>query len=194
MALTGEDILALIKKQPIGFACGAVAVACGVLFYFRSDKITTTQQLNVQRAGEAAKILSNVRNSASLPDQVSALQAAGKELESRVVRAGELATNLQYFYKLEAETGVKLVDARPGAVSAPAKGAPKTAFIGVPFTVTAEGGFTQVFNFIQRLENGPLFCRFNTVALSKVLGGGSDGAPATDRISVNISLEFLGQP
>lgn len=184
MALTNEDILVLIKKQPIGFVCAVVAAACGLLYYFHSDTIEQNRRINEQRSAEAANMLTNVKNSANLPEQVAALQAAGKELQARAVHSSELAINLQYFYKLEAETEVKLVDARQSSV--PQKNVGKTTFIGVPFTVTVEGDFKQVFDFLQRLENGRVFCRINTFTINK--------AGAGDRISVNISLDLLGQP
>ena len=191
MALTGEDILALMKKQPIGFACGAIAVACGVLYYFRGDKIEVNQKAYEQKSAEAAKILTNVTNSANLHEQVAALQAAVKELEARAVRAGALVVNQGYFYKLEAETGVKLMDVRPGAIP---KAAQKTAFIGVPFSVAVQGNFKQVLAFLQHLENGPDFCRLKNINFSKAGGAAEFSASGGDTLTLTLSLDLLGLP
>jgi hypothetical protein len=114
--MTGADLLALIKKQPIAFACAFVALACGVLFYFRSDALDEARQHFEAKDTEAKKMEVNVRHLAGLPEDTSQVQEAGRQFESRLVRAGQLATNLQFFYRIESETGVKLLDVRPRPV------------------------------------------------------------------------------
>lgn len=37
--MTGADLIALIKKQPIAFACGLVVAVCGLLLYFRGEAV-----------------------------------------------------------------------------------------------------------------------------------------------------------
>jgi len=189
--MTSADLLAMIKKQPIGFASGVICLVCAGLLYFRGNKIEEYRVEYEAKSAEATTMLANVRNSEKLPTQVAEIQVLAKEMEGRLVKAGQLAVNLQYFYKLEAETEVKLVDVRQGNL--PRGG--KAAYAGIPFSVTVQGSFKQVFAFLQKLENGPHFCRFTAVVFSKQ-GGGEASRASTDTASVNVSLnlELLGVP
>jgi hypothetical protein len=184
--MNSADLSANLKKHPIGVACALVSVACGILLYVRSSNIADSQRLNEERTAEANKMINNVRNSAGLAEQVAEVEGQRKELEGRLMKAGQLAVNLQYFYKLEAETEVKLVDVRQGNTPRNAK----TQYIGVPFVVTIQGSFANVAGFLNRLQNGPHFCRINTATFNKT---GGDNPGATD-MSLSLSLEILGQP
>jgi hypothetical protein len=171
-----------------------VVVACGLLYYFCGDWTEERQKALEQKSAEASKILTNVKNSANLVEQMTAIQAAAKELDARAVRAGALVVNQGYFYKLEAETGVKLMDVRPGTLLPPGKAAQKTNFVGVPFTISVQGSFKQVMSFLQHLENGTNFCRFKNINFTKVGAATETGAPVTDTMALSITLELLGLP
>lgn len=193
--MTSADLLATLKKHPIGFVCGFMALACGAWTYFRGTDIDTLKATFEQKSGEASKMMTNVRNAEKLAQHVEEMQAISKEVTSRLIRPGQLAVNLQYFYKLEADTGVKLNDVRqaPLAKSAAAKA---TLFVPVGYNVSLQGSFSQVMQFVQRLETGPHFSRFNNVNVSKVGGQTGEGAVsvAPDAMNVTINLELLGQP
>jgi len=189
--MTSADLIASFKKQPIGFSCGALCLIIGALLYIRSDKIDENQAEFEARSAERSKILANVRNSENLPKQLAELQALSKEMEGRLIHAGQLAVNLQYFYKLEAENEVKLIDIRQGN---PPKGS-KSLYVGIPYTVSVQGSFKQVVAFLQRLENGPHFCHFSSVAFNKAGGNTTDAAGAvTGTMTLNLTLELLGLP
>lgn len=190
--MTSAELLATIKKQPIGFACGVICVICGALLYFRSDKIDDSKAEYEAKSTEAANILANVLNSEKLPAQVAEIQALSKEMDGRLIRAGQLAGNLQYFYKLEAETEVKLLDVRQ---STPPKGG-KSLYTGIPFNVAVQGSFKQVVAFLQKLENGPHFCHFSTLNFTKSAGGTGAGGSAGDLpgLTLTMNLELLGVP
>jgi Tfp pilus assembly protein PilO len=181
--MTTADLVALVKKHPIGFGCLLVSLICGVLLYLRSGNIAASQAELEASSADAAKMMANVRNSKGLPEQVAEIQAQTKELESRLMKAGQLAVNLQYFYKLETENEVKLVDVRQNAFP---RGL-KTMYGGVPFNVTVQGSFTHVTNFMNRLQNGRHFCRIITSNYTKVQDNTGD-------ISLSLNLELLGQP
>jgi Tfp pilus assembly protein PilO len=185
--MNSSSIIATIKKYPTGFACGAICLVAAVLIYFTTSTIDEKQAEYEAKAAEAARILANVRNSNGLPEQVAEIQALTKEMDSRLVRAGQLAVNLQYFYKLEAENEVKLGDVRQNGL--PATRATKNLYLGVPYNVSVTGGYKQVMAFLYRLEAGRHFCRFNTVSIAKSPGG----IPA-DAMSLSLSIELLGTP
>jgi Tfp pilus assembly protein PilO len=190
--MTTADLLAMLKKQPVGVACGLISLICAALLYFRSDKIDEYRAENEAKSAEATKILANVRNSEKLAAQVTEIQALSKELDGRLIHAGQLAANLQYFYKLEAETEVKLIDVRQG--NPPKAG--KTLYTAIPFSVAVQGSFKQVMAFLQKLENGPHFCHFTSVNFGRSVASseaGKAGADATGT-TLSLNLELLGVP
>lgn len=189
--MTAADLIARFKKQPIGFACGLICVLCAGWLYFRSGEIEIRQAEYEAKSAEAAKVGSNVSISKNLPEQVTELQTATKELESRLVKNGQLAVNLQYFYKLEAENEVKLLDVRQNALPRTAK----TGYVGIPYNVNVQGPYKNVMTFLQRLEKGRHFCRINNATFTKTAGA-SDGSlqGAASGMTLTLTLELLGLP
>jgi Tfp pilus assembly protein PilO len=187
--MTGADLLALAKKQPIGVVCGLVCLVCAALLYFRSDKIGEARQLLEQKTKEDQKVVANVRNAAGLPQHLEEMQAVAKQLDSRLVRASQLALNQQFFYRLESETGVKLIDVRQNALPAARPGAAKTLYAAIAFNISIQGTFKQVMDFLEHLEKGAHLARFNNINFSK-----TDAASASDTMVVTFAIELLGTP
>lgn len=193
--MTSAELVTQIKKQPVGFLCGLVVVTCLAWSYYRGDEIGLRQADYDAKAAEAAKVSTNVRNGEKLSLHVEEITALAKEVNGRLLRVSQLAVNLQYFYKLEAETQVKLIDVRQGQL-AKAANAKAATFSPIPFTVSLQGSFPQVMKFVQRLEAGPYFCRFNNISFNKVEGQGaeSDTGAIVGAMNVTMNLELLGQP
>ena len=188
--MSTDELIALCKKQPIGFGCGLLCIILGVAIYYRSGKIAENQAEYEAKSAEAAAIMANVGNSKNLAEQVAEIQALTKELESRLVGAGQLAINQQYFYKLEAENEVKLMDVRQGNFNRSGK----ANYAGIPFTVSVQGTYKQIMAFLQKLENGRYFCRFNGVTFSKMAGASESSTFGAAGMTLTINLELLGVP
>jgi hypothetical protein len=189
--MTSAEIIARIKKQPVGFACVLISLLCGGWLYFRSGDLDKQQAEYEARSAEAANFSSNVTLAKNLPEQVGEMQALTKEMEGRLVREGQLAVNLQYFYKLEAENEVKLVDVKQN--TRPKSG--KVTYSGIPYSVNVQGPYKNVMAFLQRLEKGRHFCRIYSAGFSKSAGGSDASAQSTDTgITLALSIELLGQP
>lgn len=189
--MNSAELTAIFKKQPIGFSGAGLGLILAGLLYFRSDQIAENQAIADAKAAEAAQMLSNTRHAEGLTKQVDQMQAFGKEVEDRLVRSGQLGINLQYFYKLEAENEVKLLDVRQGLPSKASKG----LYVGIPYTLSVQGSFKQVGAFLQHLENGPHFCRFTTATYSKSASASVDApSGAVGGVTLNLTLELLGLP
>ncbi len=188
--MTFADIIARVKKQPVGFAFGLICLLSGGWLYFRSGEIDKLQADYEAKSSERAIIVSNVGIAKNLPEQVTEMQGFTKELEGRLVRAGQLAVNLQYFYKLEAENEVKLLDVRQNPIPKSAKG----PFVGIPYNVNVQGSYKQVMAFLQRLENGRHYCRITTATFTKSSGASEGPQQSSMGMTLALSLELLGQP
>lgn len=191
--MTGADLAALLRKQPFASVCVFIALASAVAIYFRADAVSEAQAAYQAREDEAQKMELNVRHLAGLAEQTAELQESARQLEARVVRSSQLANNLQLFYRLENETGVRLLDSRQGNLPTPRSGAPRGLYVPVPFTVAAQGTFAQVHAFLHRLESAPHFLRLSQVTLTKLDAGRTDGL-STGQMSVSLNVEMLGTP
>lgn len=184
--MTNEEVIAFVRKNPVSIGCGVLSLVLAGLSYWRSGQVPDSEAELTQKSGEGERYAANLKNANLLKEQHEALVAANKAIDARIIRASQLGKNLQYFYKLESETGVKLTtDPRQSQPSA--KKEAKAAYIFVPYTLSVQGDLSQLLNFIRRLENGTHFCRILTITLS---AAGDRNAPLT----LSVSLELLGLP
>jgi hypothetical protein len=185
--MNAQDLLQFIKRNPVGISCLVLALGLGGWIYYRSDAGPALEEELRRRQGDAQRLENNVKYSAQLKEQLASLQASAKEIDSRIVRAGQVGANTQFFYQLESETAVKLKDLRPAAVVPPAKGA-KSPFVPVGFMVSADGSYVQLLEFLRRIESGPRYARIVSASLS--------GSLADRRVPLTLSLsvELLGLP
>ena len=187
-----EQLVTSLKANPISVACGALALALAVGIYFRSDHVPDSEALLEQKASFGERLDANLKNGVQLADQLAAITAARKEVEARLIRPDELAKNLQFFYKLEADTGTKLIDSRQAQVTSGKPGAKaKTTYAGVGFAVSVRGDYVRLLDFLRRLESGQRFCRVLTATVTNI--GGSDKERGNE-LTLTLSLELLGQP
>ena len=103
-------------------------------------------------------------------------------IQANLIREGELAENLGYFYQLETLSKARLtqlsqLSSQPAAADAP--------FIAIPFSIRATGSYRQVMRFLHELESGPRLCRVTSYGLS----GEGDA-----RVQLDLSIEMLGRP
>ncbi len=185
--MTNEEALQFIRRNPVGVVCFVLALVLGGWTYYRSDAGPALEEELKRRQADAVRLENNVKYSAQLKEQLDALQAAAKQIDARVVRAGQVGANMQFFYQLESETGVKLKDLRPAAVAPPAKGA-KSPFVPVGFSLSADGSYVQLLNLLRRIESGPRYARIVSASLSGSL------ADRRSPLTLSLSVELLGLP
>ena len=179
--MTTPELMAVVKKNPIPFACGILSLALAVAIYFRSDAIPDTMTELDERSGQAHRYALNITNGVQLKEQLEAITAANKDIEARLIHASQLGINQQFFYKLEADSGVKLTDVRQLTRPAATGG----TFQPIGFALTVQGDFPSVINFLQTLESGTHFCR----VLSATCTGGRTGP-----VTLVLNIDLLGRP
>jgi len=190
--MAAEQLVATLKANPISVACGALALALGVGIYFRGDKVPESEAILDQKATLGERIAANLKNGVQLDEQFAAIAAARQQIEARLVHPDELAKNLQFFYKLEADTGVKLIDLRQNIVQPLKPGTKlKTFYIGVSYAVAVRGDYSRLLDFLRQLECGQRFCR---VMSATVAVSGVTEKDRANELTLNLGLELLGQP
>jgi hypothetical protein len=189
--ISNEQVTTFVKDNPVAVACAALAIVLGVGIYFRGNNIPEAERLLDEKSSLGQRIDANIKNGVQLPEQLAAITAARQEIEERLVHPDELAKNQQYFYKLEADTGIKLVDLRQNPMPKIVAKGPKMNYVPVGYSVVVRGDYAKLLDFLRRLESGQRFCRVATANLN--LGGASDKDRAGD-LTVSLGLELLGQP
>ncbi len=178
MSFDTKALVSLVTKNPTLAACIVVGLGLAVTIYARSG-FGEGQQLELdQKAAEGKRYHANLTNSVQLPDELQAVAEANRMVRQRAINPSDLAKNLQYFYRIEAETGVKFIDLRQvGSGSA-------SIYIPVNYTMSVSGGFSQIITFLRNLEHGAHFYRLNSMTASETGG--------TTLVILNIDL--LGKP
>jgi len=185
--MTGQKLLELIRKNLLCVICVAISLVLGGAIYLRSGLVSDAEKSLADRSAEGERLQANVENSAQLKEQYAALVAANQTIQYRLIRQGELAENLQHFYKLEADTSTKLTELRQTGIPAVKKDAPKTIFAPIGFTVSVQGDYPTVIDFLRRVENGSPYCRILTATLSP-----ATPSDRTGPVGLTLDLQFLG--
>lgn len=183
--MTSQDLSAAVKKNPISATCAVLIVALLLVLYIRGGAQAEAEADLVEKAAKGERYAANMRNAAELEEQLNVVTAANKEIASRAVRIDQLGTNSQYFYKLEGDTGVKLIDFRQTTQSVPKA---KTTFIPVGFSVSVQGELAQILQFLRLIESGAHYSRVLSASIS------GNTATRSGPLTMTLSLELLGTP
>jgi len=186
MAISNEQVVALLKKNPIITGCAIVSILLVGAIFYRADAIPLAQDELDKTTAEAARYEANLKNASQLEDQYQNLVASTAQIEARMLRVDALAINQQYFYKLASETGVALKD--------PSQGKPSGkygTFVALPYTLTLEGSLAQVLTFLRRLESGEHFARTMSASLAPSGKEFSEKEGVNSPLYLTVSMELL---
>jgi hypothetical protein len=179
-----------IKKYPVGTCAAILALVMSGALVVRHMGLSEMQTAYDNTATEGQRLAANISHAGQLDEQLKALEEANKTISGRLVNPPDLAINLQYFYKLEADTGVKLLDTHPVDAKGAAKSAAKGVYTPVQYIVTLQGSYLRTLTFLRRLEHGVFFCRVIggtcTQAQSEQDKGGGD-------TTMSLTVELLGR-
>lgn len=186
-SLTTQDLVAGLKKHPVSFAAGLLVVLLGAAIYFRGGLVPELQATLEEKSALGQKQQANLRFSAQLDEQLVTLEAAVAEINARAITPAALASNLQYFYRMEAEHGFKILDLRQGNL--PALPATRPNYIKVPFTLAVEGTYASLLALLRDLEQGRHFARVEIANLAA-----AQGQDRRSVLALTLNLELLARP
>lgn len=177
--MKAEIIKESAKKYPIIAVCVIATVVLFGFLYFRggllSEQRTAVESLSL----ESNRYNQNIANAAQLQAQVKFLVDANRAAMERSLSAAVPAQNIQYFYRLESEVGLKNIKLNYGTHNVPSSGKSYAPF---PHEVSLDGTFVQAITFLHQLEQGAYFCRVRRAALS--LNG--------ERVTLHLNFDLLG--
>jgi hypothetical protein len=185
--MSNEELIAFLRKNVISVSCVIASLLIGLTLYYRSDNLPEADKVLGERQKEGELLAANIEDSADLTEQHAAIVEANQAIADRMIHIGQLAENLQYFYKLESDTSTKLSDPHQLPWNPPAKNAAKTSFTGIGFTLTAQGQYGQLLDLLRKLESGEHYCRVLSCSL-RPLSTETRGGP----LLMTLSLELMG--
>jgi Tfp pilus assembly protein PilO len=192
MAIQTQDLVSFLKKHPVGLVCTILALILGGVGNYRSSGIGDLEMQLEEASRKGERLKNNLRYANRLDEQMAALTRASERISERTINPGALATNLQYFYRLESEYKLKLLDLRQGTPDARKT---QSAYLAVPYAVTVEGTYRQLIEFLRQLETGAHYIRFLAINVAPSRNAEPASALVTDPVIVlSLNLELLGRP
>jgi len=179
-----------IKKYPVGTGSAVLALLMSGALVMRYMELADAQAVYDDASAEGQKLTANISHAGQLDEQLKALEEANKAISARLVNPPDLAINLQYFYKLEADTGVKLLDTHPVDAKGSERSAVKGLYTPVQYTVTLRGGYVQTLTFLRKLEHGTFFCRVIGGTCAQAQSEQDKGGGDT---TMSLTIELLGR-
>ena len=183
MSLKSQNIVNACKRRPL--LCVCIVAGLGLLlgWYFRLGLVGETETALADRSTYLKKLKTNAIYATGIDQQIKSLKDVNQTLADAALREGELAKNQQLFLRLEAETGVKLVDLRPQPIPPAPKGAGSNSYVPIGFSITISGEYKQLITFMKRLDQGPTLGRIVNASIS-----GTASGPQT----MSLGVELLG--
>ena len=181
-----QTLVAFLKKHPIGVGCAVLALA-----FYRGGDLTALETLLEERTSEGDRLKNNLRYSADLEEHLATMNQAVATIEAKAINPGALATNLQFFYRLEQDLELTIIDIRQGVL----ENEPQTGeYLSVPYIVSVQGTYLQLLDFLQKLEQGERLVQFVSANFSPGRGPAAQRADPYDPLMVlTLDLVLLGR-
>lgn len=187
-------LLKFLKRHAFAAVCCALAIAMAVTYFIRVDLLEQARAETELLQKEAENMKRNLRNATGLKEHLADLNVLLSVVDARLVRPEDLASNLQYFYRLESETGAKILLLRQlTGTGAEAAATTKVLYRPIPYSLIVEGSFPQVMAFLTRLERG---AHFNRTRVFTAQRGAVDSGQGirSGTVVVNLNIELMGTP
>ncbi|MBK9992214.1 MAG: hypothetical protein IPP19_16185 [Verrucomicrobia bacterium] len=183
-----DSVKTLYKKSPVGFIATAVAIVLFAAYFYRHGALSEMQAHVEQRTADGQRQAANINFANQLDLQLQAIETANSTVSSRLINPNDLANNLQYFYKLESEAGVKLLNT-PRPASETVKSV-KGVYVPVQYAVSVQGSYKQVLTFLRKMEQGVYYCRVKGAVCSEAQ---KTNESAQAEVVLSLTVELLGR-
>lgn len=154
-----------VKKNPMLSVCSVGILLAAATAFVRSGLVPEGEAELEELKTTLTKLERNIANSAQLDAQVERLKKLNEEIKSNALVVGELARNQQYFFKLEADNKVKLLDVQQQGRPAPGRG-PAAAYFPLGFSVNASGGYDNLLQLMRQTEKTFVGGRISSAIIS----------------------------
>ena len=190
-----QTIIDILRRRVIVSASCMIIVGCAGVYFFHMDKKADLESEIEQLEIRMSTVLKNLKNSSGLEEDLVEADKRIEELDARLIDPLELATNYNYFFNLENETGVKLsglkqLEYKEETGNAKKRKSPKPTkdvYQKIRYHMKATGEYGQIVNFMRQLEGGESFYRLEKFRLARPRD------ESNKLLSMDLSLLILGK-
>jgi len=185
----------VFKRYPIAISAGGAFIIFAALAFIRSGSVDDLRSELSSRESEAARLADNVHNGQRLPAQLDEMEGLTRQISDRLSVPTDVAGNQQYFYKLEADSGVKLADLHQMPTGAKSAKTKYTQYSVVSYSTTVLGDFAHLVSFLRSLESGQKLSAVTgaDIMLSPTTKTQDDPGPSA-LLQMNLSVQLLATP
>lgn len=194
--MTFKGILHYLKKNYIVAFSGAIIFACLIVHFVRGEQITRLaadyDDLGIRRS----RILKNLKFAADIDRDLERLAAMQEELEARLFRPEDLASNQRYFYRIESMADVSLKSLQQILKPAPTgknskkarRKAEQASYQEIVYDMGVEGTFENVISFLRAIEGGEAIAYLEGFSMV-----GSKTGTGDPLVEMRMTVDVLGK-
>ena len=182
-----NTITTCFREYPTICVCVVLSVFLLAGVVVRSGNLSDARESLELASREGTRIDDNIKNSLNLSEHLDSLRAVSENVDARLIRPAELARNLQYFYRMESETGVRITALDQRSARSGGDDEEENVYLRVPYEMALSGEFGDVISFFHSVENGRHFARIRNFEIT--------GSQRTETTALNMTLniDLLGQ-
>lgn len=178
--------LALLRQFPIASIAGVIAIICAILIFIRGDQLPALEKQLSKQQDQLELFEKNKRNAVNIQEHLDTAKSITQSIEERLLILSNTTENLQYWWALEASTGVTLEVPRDSGSPKLEDNGPDFGPIALNFTIT--GPYDNVIDFLNRLAHDRFIIKYNGIQLNPIPSQGATHVKAT------VGMQALGKP
>lgn len=182
-----------IRQFPVLFVCGVVTPLALVLLIMRGPKAAEFDSRQASLDREWQNIQTNLERSAGLEKDIQQLESGLDEVQGRLMKVENVASNSEFFYNLERRTGVDFQAFSQGEASA-GEGLNLTMdelrnFSVIPYDIRLTGNLQEILNFLDTLDRQRFVIRLESLNLNRPQNLQTDANLLNGRIRCHVLAE-----
>jgi Tfp pilus assembly protein PilO len=175
--------IAVARRNPLSVLCASICIVCGCICVYIHSNMDWLELEHKQVTQESDLAVASLISGPSVRQELAASREVTRRIEDNLVVEDNLAENLWYFYKIEQQTKVHILEMRPlnSLVSDS-----KSLFRRIPFSIRASGTYEQTAAFLYAIETGPRLAYITSVNYRR-------NEPGSLSVILDVNLELLGK-
>ncbi|WP_309385536.1 hypothetical protein [Cerasicoccus frondis] len=181
--MNSQQILTKLKQYPLAAICVLIVIVMLALTYLRSSNLPNLNAEYDTLQEEADIISRNSSNAVDLAANLDELNKLVANVDSRLIDADSITANYRYFLAMGERSKIRYANDPPAAsYSAPAS---LKTYASAEFTsVSIQGSYENVLNYLYELRTGDYLMRVNSLSISP--------KPSSGKYEVVASLNISG--
>lgn len=163
-----------MRQYPVLFVCGGVVLLLLVLLFMRGPKVNQYDAALAELDVKWRNIQTNLERSTQLEQEIEAIESGLERIRGRLMSVEDVAVNYEFFYGLERDSSVTLVqfsqDKASDGEALPIGRKSLRHFSVIPFDLQMRGTLPQLLVFVESLERQDYIVRIDFLRITRPLG------------------------